>query len=216
MTVLSKIIGKLASKQIVQYLITHELLDPYQSAYRKAHGTTTALLEITDNIYQALDNALVTILALLDFSKAFDCANHDIMIAKLKYIGFANNALKWIKSYLTDRLQRVKTDKGYSNWKTLNNGVPQGSILGPLLFTLLLIDIGECIKHGLYHLYADDAQVYVSGKLTDIRTLLQRLNSDLNSLYEFTTANNLTLNVGKCKYIITVGAYGKQLNMITA
>ena len=202
LSVLSKIIGKLASKQIVQYLQLHGLLDDYQSAYRAGHSTTTALLEVTDNIYKALDNALITIKVLLDFSKAFDKAYHAIMLAKLKHLGFANSALKWIKSYLTSRQQKVRTDQGFSDWTTLDNGVPQGSILGPLLFTILIIDIGEEIRNCFYHLYADDAQVYISGKREDILNLIQQLNSDLNRLYAYTTANNLTLNIGKCKYII--------------
>ena len=202
LSVSSKIIGKLASKQITQYLQLHGLLDQHQSAYRSAQGTITALLDVTDNIYLAMDNALVTIKALLDFSKAFDLAHHNIMTAKLKYLGFANGALKWVSSYLAERKQKVRTHLGYSDWITLKNGVPQGSILGPLLFTILIIDIGEHIKNCLYHLYADDTQIYISGKVENIYTLLQQLNEDLERLYGFTTASNLKLNVGKCKYML--------------
>ena len=202
LSVLSKIIGKLAAHQIRQYLLLHELLDPLQSAYRPMHGTSTALLEVTNNIYQNLNESLISILTLCDLSKAFDLANHDIMKAKLKFIGFANSALKWISSYLSGRQQKVKTDIGYSDWIHLKNGVPQGSILGPLLFTILLIDIGEYIRHFLYHLYADDVQIYLSGKLVDIPTLISNLNSDLSRIFSFLNANNLRLNIGKCKYII--------------
>ena len=201
LSVLSKIIGKIASKQITQYLQLHRLLDEHQSAYRAEHGTITALLEVTDNIYQALDNALVTIKALLYFSKAFDMAHHNIMTAKLKNLGFANDALKWVTSYLSGRKQKVRTHQGYSDWITLKSGVPQGSILGPLLFTILIIDIGEHIKNCIYHLYADDTQIYISGKVGNIPHLIHQLNSDLNRLYAFTTANNLKLNIGKCKYM---------------
>ena len=202
LTVLSKIIGKLVVKQVVKYLILHKLLDPYQSAYRKFHSTTTALLEITDKIYQAMDNSEITILTLLDYSKAFDCANHNIILAMLKSIGFDNCALKWTNSYLSKRVQCVRTHEGLSDWKTLDNGVPQGSILGPLIFTILLLDINEHIHHCKYHLYADDTQIYLSGKVGEVLTMMDQINEDLKKIFEFTSAYNLTLNIGKCKYII--------------
>ena len=92
----SKIIEKIAAKQMKTYLIQNNLLDKFQSAYREQHSTTTALIEITDNIYKSLDNSEITILVLLDYSKAFDCANHKLILAKLKSFGFNNTALKWV------------------------------------------------------------------------------------------------------------------------
>ena len=115
-----------------------------------------------------MDDSLITILVLLDYSKAFDCANHKLIIAKLKALGFKNSSLKWINSYLTDRSQQVITDKGEYSWINLINGVPQGSILGPLLFTILVSDISSNIRFCKYHLYADDTQLYITGKLTEI------------------------------------------------
>ena len=202
LSVLSKIIEKLAAKQIIQYLTQHKLFDECQSGYRKCHSPGTALLEITDYIFQGLDNSEIAILVLLDYSRAFDCANHDIILAKLKSIGFSNCALNWIHSYLTDRLQRVKTQSGNSNWIKLLNGVPQGSILGPLLFTILLMDIKDSIKHCKFHLYADDTQIFIRGNLGEILAMIARVNADLNSINMFSEANNLTLNIKKCKYII--------------
>ena len=198
----SKIIEKIAAKQMKNYLINNNLLDKFQSAYREKHSTTTALIDITDNIYKALDNSEITILVLLDYSKAFDCANHKLILAKLKSMGFKNSALKWIDSYLSNRSQQVVTDKGESTFIELNNGVPQGSILGPLLFTILVSDIARNIKFCKYHLYADDTQIYLSGKVGDIVKLIKKINRDLNSISEFSLNNSLKLNEGKSVFII--------------
>ena len=198
----SKIIGKIAAKQMKEYLIKNNFLDKFQSAYKSKHSTITALVEITDNIFKALDNSEITILVLLDYSKAFDCANHKLILAKLKSFGFDNTALNWINSYLSNRSQQVLTDKGASSWIHLKNGVPQGSILGPLLFTVLVSDIAANIKHSKYHLYADDTQIYLSGKVSDIHGLIQRINSDLNIISNFSSDNCLKLNEGKSVFII--------------
>ena len=198
----SKIIEKIAAKQMKNYLINNNFLDKFQSAYREKHSTTTALIDITDNIYKALDNSEITILVLLDYSKAFDCANHRLILAKLKALGFKISALKWIDSYLSNRSQQVVTDKGESTWIDLLNGVPQGSILGPLLFTILVSDIARNISFCKYHLYADDTQIYLSGKVCDIIKLIKNINQDLNSISKFSVNNCLKLNEGKSVFII--------------
>ena len=208
LSIFSKILEKIAAKQMTQYLILHSLLDKHQSGYKPQHSTGTALLEITDFIFQALDQSNIVIKTLLDYSKAFDCANHNIILAKLKSIGFTNSALNWINSYLTGRSQSVKTDAGRSHWKNLQNGVPQGSILGPLLFTILLLDIKHSIRHCNFHLYADDTQIFISGKIEDILALIEKINTDLKGIQVFSDANNLTLNVKKCKFII-IGSASK-------
>ena len=143
---------------------------------------------------------------LLDYSKAFDCANHKLIFAKLKAYGFKNSSLKWINSYLSGRFQQVVTDKGESNWIELQNGVPQGSILGPLLFTILVSDISNDIKFCKYHLYADDTQLYITGKVQDISNLIKNLNEDLNKIAAFSENNCLRLNEGKSVFII-LGSY---------
>lgn len=207
----SKILEKIVCNQMKAYLITNNILDNFQSAYRAQHSTTTALVDITNNIYKAMDNSEITLLVLLDYSKAFDCANHKLILAKLKSFGFDSNSLKWIKSYLTNRSQQVVTEKGMSNWIELENGVPQGSILGPLLFTILISDISSSIKNCKYHLYADDTQIYISGKVAEIKNLIKLVNEDLNRISQYSVNNCLKLNEGKTVFIII----GSQQNITT-
>ena len=199
---ISKIIEKIAAKQMINYLKEKCLLDEYQSAYKHGHGTLTALLNITDDIYDAFENSEVTLLVLLDYSKAFDCANHRLIIAKLKKFGFHNEALHWVESYLSDRSQKVCAGDDTSNWEQIKNGVPQGSILGPLLFTILISDINKVIKNGKYHLYADDTQLYYRCSLNNLLDTMHKINSDLKGIADFSNRNCLKLNNDKSNYII--------------
>ena len=159
---ISKVLEKIANKQILTYLIKHALLDTCQSAYKAHHGCVTALLKVVDDIMDGIDDSEASLLILLDFSKAFDTVNHRLLLEKLSILGFHNDALQWVKSYLTDRKQQVKTENGVSKFIFLKNGVPQGSILGPLLFTIMVLDIRQHINFASHHSYADDLQLYKS------------------------------------------------------
>jgi len=141
----SKVIEKLMAKQMIEYLKETHYFDNLQSAYKPSHSTVTALLNVTDDIYECLENSELVFLVLLDYSKAFDCANHRLILAKLKAAGFRDDSLAWILSYLNGRRQKVTTNLGESSWTGMLNGVPQGSVLGPLLFTVLVSDLGDAI-----------------------------------------------------------------------
>ena len=202
LTVFSKITEKAAAFQIIEYLHSKSLQDPHQSAYRRNHSTTTALLKISDDIYNALDDGELTLLVLLDYSKAFDTINHRILFAKLKALGFTFEAVSWIVGYLTDRKQMVKTQSDESGWESIQYGVPQGSVLGPLLFSLVINDISKCIKYGNYHLYADDTQIYYHFKLNKFNETIRNANNDLENIGKYSESNCLNINAGKSKYII--------------
>ena len=120
-------------------------------------------------------------MVLLDYSKAFDCANHRLILAKLRASGLCDSALSWISSYLKGRSQKVVTDTGESQWEAVANGVPQGSVLGPLLFTVLVSDLKDAIKRGRYHMYADDTQLYYNCKVEDANDTIDKINSDLEN-----------------------------------
>ena len=198
---LSKIIEKLANKQIVQYLIKHDLLDPNQSAYKKNHGTQTALLKLCEDIYDAIDDSEITLLILLDFSKAFDTVNHKLLLAKLNILGFQENTCGWIQSYLSGRKQKVVVENESSSWAEIINGVPQGSILGPLLFTILISDMRLSIWTGSYITYADDTNLYWESSVDTINETLKAANSVTSNISTYCKDNCLRLNEGKCKYM---------------
>ena len=199
---LSKIIEKAAAFQWVKYLNQHCLLDPNQSAYRTNHSTTTALLKITEDILESLEDSEISIMIFLDFSKAFDTVNHRLLLEKLKILGFDDPSCAWIKSYLSNRYQCVKMGDNVSEWKLIKNGVPQGSILGPLLFTILTSDMRKCFHFGSYHEYADDTTEYKNTTVENINESIQDINKDMERVAEYCKDNILKLNEGKCECLI--------------
>lgn len=204
---LSKILEKVVKTQIVTYITNEKILPTVQSGFRSGHGTETALLEVTDDFLTAADSTSCSALILLDFSRAFDCINIELMIAKLKYYGFSKNTCQWFKSYLIGRRQIVVTqdEKGnrvYSEPGMLTRGTPQGAILSPILFTLYTADLPGLLEHCKCHLYADDTQIYLSFKPSDTLQAMEMINKDLKSIHDWAEANSLALNPHKSKFLI--------------
>ena len=161
---IEKMLEKTVAKSLLDHLHRNDILDPHQSAYRAGHSTETAIIKIHSDINAILDRGDNAILILLDLSAAFDTVDHRILLDRLKSIGIADLALNWFSSYLRDRQQYVQVGSARSTPHTLDVGVPQGSVLGPILFLLYTLPIGQIFEnHGLkYHIYADDTQVYYS------------------------------------------------------
>ena len=137
----------------------------------------------------------------LDLKKAFDTVDHTILIHKLKALGVSGTSLAWFQSYLTSRFQRTIIGQAMSCNRRVSVGVPKGSILGPLLFSIYIIDLPICLKHTSVTLFADDTALYCSAKSsTDLQ---QMLNEDLASVVEWLNDHKLTLNVAKSKFMIT-------------
>ena len=158
---LSKLIERVVNVRIREHLALHGLLPPFQSAYRPHHSTETALLRVVNDLLFTIDGGDGAMLVLFDLSAAFDTMDHGILIHRLENsFGVAGTALYWVRSYLTDRTQTVKVSSIISSLRTLAFGVPQGSVLGPVLFTLYTSPIYHIIQaHGVRdHKYADNTQ----------------------------------------------------------
>lgn len=204
---LSKLIEKIVAGQFVDHLIKNKLFDPLQSAYRKGHSTETALLKVQNDILIDIDNNNVSILVMLDLSAAFDTIDHEVLLKRLEsHYGIKGKVLKWFRSYLTDRSQSIIIDDEISEPKQLKYGVPQGSVLGPLLFTAYMAPMKNVInKYGLrYHCYADDTQLYISFSpiAEDERErVVDSLEQAIHDIKNFMIANKLKLNDDKTEVI---------------
>lgn len=166
-----------------------------------------ALLDVVNNIICSQDGGKGTLLVLLDFSRAFDCINIPLMLAKLVFYGFDAQAVRWFESYFQDRTQQVRLKRSdgssyISRPYKVERGVPQGSILGPLLFIIYSSDIIKSIKNCKFHLYADDLQIYTHVSNNDVQLGVALLNEDLHRISEWATRNCLLLNPNKSKYMI--------------
>ena len=209
-----KLMEHIFADQIISHLNQYSLMEEKQSAYRKFHSTETALLKVKTDIIKTMDNQEITCLILLDLSAAFDTVDHTILLDRFETtFGIKDTALKWIASFLIGRTQQVAigdlgTDLGVtSDPVTMTCGVPQGSVLGPILFTLYTVPLGKiCSKlHISYHLYADDTQLYLTFKPNrngSKEACINGLKNCINEIREWTCMNLLKLNDGKTEFII--------------
>ncbi|KAI5725321.1 hypothetical protein M8J77_013834 [Diaphorina citri] len=199
--ILSKALEKLAIWQIMEFVESQSKLDLFQSGFRRRHSTATALVKVTDDVRLSLDAGKATILVLLDMSKAFDSVDFDVLIATLKGMGLSDNTLSWIGSYLRGRRQRVMHDGKYSEWKPINSGVPQGSVAGPLLFTIYITSLQRVFRHCKYHVYADDIQIYTHCWPRDIIDCIRQLNFELECFLKWAKGLFLHPNPTKTKVL---------------
>lgn len=198
LTGLSKVFEMLTAHQISEFISSNKLLSPLQSGFRAGYSCSTAVTKILDDIRDPFDQGHLTLLCLLDFSKAFDSVNHNLLCVKLvKYFRFSLTAVKLIKSYLSERFQKVKVGNNFSTLVQMYSGVPQGSILGPLLFSIFINDIFTTCSHARLHAYADDVQLYLSNRFELIQEVGYKLNDDLNSILAWSTNNLISLNAQK-------------------
>ena len=145
LTFVSKLLERMVAKQLHDHLSQHQLYEKHQSAYRKRHSTETALTRVQNDILRAMDDSKATVLVLLDLSAAFDTVDHNFLLERLKQCGISGTAQSWFKSYLEDRSQKVHLRGRSSASSSLRFGVPQGSVLGPILFTIYTIPLGEIV-----------------------------------------------------------------------
>lgn len=200
---LSKVLERIVLIQLMSFLESRSLLDSRQSGFRWGRNTQTALLKLADDVRLGIDKRLVTIVVLFDFSKAFDTIPHSIILAKLLALGLSQHALTWMASYLQGRSQAVVDSTGkLSSWLPLDQGVPQGSVLGPLLFVAFINDISTIFRHSEHLLYADDLQIYLQCPVADLSEAVRKLNEDVVAVQAWSSKNSLRLNPSKTQAII--------------
>jgi len=180
-------------------------LNPFQSAYRAFHNTETALLTIFDDVYRNIDNQKITLLVGLDLSAAFDTLEHSTLLNRLKdSFGVSGAALGWLDSYLDGRKQFVKVNDARSTTSVCDIGVPQGSVLGPILFSLFVAPIAHVIESfGVsLHQYADDTQLYIGISPGNAAVTADLLNGCTDALQRWFTNNGLCLNPSKSELLL--------------
>ena len=199
---LSKVFERVVHRQIIEYINMNNIFDCRQSGFRGGYSTQSALLRVCHDVRHAVDMGRVTILVLFDFSKAFDTVSYSKLLIKLRGLGFSDVELTWVQSYLTDRTQAVVDEGGgCSSWLTTSLGVPEGSVLGPLLFTLLINNICSSLKYSQHMIFADDTQIYLSCLPSDLDHGIDFIAHDVGVIARFAAENGLKLNLTKSKAI---------------
>ena len=195
-----KILEKLIHTKISEYLENNNLLSPYQHGFRKDHSTMAAIHQLVDTIGHNMDNRIPTLVTFIDFRKAFDCVQHDILLTKLSKFGLDQMTLQWVASYLKQRKQKVLANNMCSEQAIIKQGVPQGSILGPLLYLLYANDLASVIKNCGFSFYADDTVLYSHNANFNIAK--RNMNRNLRALNDWFTQNCIAMNVTKTKYML--------------
>jgi hypothetical protein len=204
LTFISKVIERIVAETVTRHLNKSNLMPPLQSAYRSHHSTETAVVKVLSDILDAVDAGKVTLLGLLDLSAAFDTVDHSILLQRLQTsFGMDGKALGWIGSFLTGRTQAVSYQGVTSGYNLLRFGVPQGSVLGPLLFLLYTADVASVAhRHGVsVHSYADDTQLYASCPAVKGQTSATRLLQCIADIDRWMSSNRLKLNADKTQFI---------------
>ena len=208
LSIVSKILEKSVNEQLCDYLTNKNLLYQYQSGFRKAHSTDTCLIYLQDYIRSHIAQGNYTGMVLIDIQKAFDSVDHNILCSKLKAMGIGS--VDWFKSYLEDREQMVMINDTLSKSLKITCGVPQGSILGPILFPCFKNDMPNSLSAVLFQ-YADDSAILVSDKnICTIRTIL---NENLKECFSWLVDNKLSMHPGKTELILFGSR--RRLNLVT-
>ena len=203
---ISKVFEKVVFLQLHKYFKDNNLFYKSQYGFLPEHSTELSCLELIDKITLDLDNKQTPVAIFMDLSKAFDTLNHDILLSKLSYYGISDIALIWFRSYLTNRSQYVELNNTCSSTATISTGVPQGSILGPLLFLIYINDIPNSSTTFSFVLYADDTTLYSSIHYmfpsSSNKYISKTLNDELTKVHNWLCVNKLSLNIEKTKYMI--------------
>ena len=200
---IAKNIETSAKIQLVDYLLLHHFISSDQSAYLRNHSTTTSLHRLLDDILGNVNNKEMTAICFLDIKKCFDTIDHSILLTKLYHYGIRDNELKWFKSYLSNRRQCVSLNGDLSKEMEVSIGVPQGTVLGPVLFLLYINDLSNAVSDGEINIFADDVAIYSSSKC--LSSLTTAMSSIMNNVSNWYKLNRLVLSTDKCSSMLISG-----------
>lgn len=195
----SKIFEKLIYRRLIKYFETYNIITKFQFGFRAKHSTNHVIYDVINNLQTYRDNKQFACLILLDLSKAFDTVNHGILLNKLQKYGIRGKSLKLIESYLTNRQQVVYIPNTFSKSQKVLCGVPQGSVLGPLLFSVYINDLPNSSEFET-RLFADDTALFLSDK--DLKSLNKKVNTELIKIEQWLNSNKLSLNYSKTNYLL--------------
>ena len=200
LSVASKFIERAVHKHFLSYLISKEIMCPNQFGFRPNHSCETALLCMVDEWAMNVDNGKINGVAVVDLRRAFDLVDHIILLQLLADCGSSEKSIQWFQSYLSNREQFVSIQNEKSGVRNVSAGVPQGSILGPLLFTLMINNLPKAVSNGTVYMYADDTTITVSGNSK--QEIEDKLNLVLKEVYDWTVKHKLLMNLKKTKVMM--------------
>ena len=198
--VVAKVFDRIVYDQVLAYINKHNLISNYQFGFRGLHSTATAILEATGNWAYNIDSGCVNAVIFLDLKEAFDTVDHDILLSRLNAYGIRGVVHKWFESYLNGRHQKCFVNGCLSENRALICGVPQGTILGPLLFLLYINDLPNCLSHSQPRMFADDTQLTYADN--DIAKIELNLTNDLESIREWLIIKQVTQNMSKTEFMV--------------
>ncbi|KAL7306664.1 hypothetical protein TKK_0001340 [Trichogramma kaykai] len=195
---ISKLLERVIHSQLLSHLIEHNLLTPHQHGFRPGHSTHTAILDVTERVRTAIDKREISIVVSFDFSKAFDSIPHHKLLMRLREVGCDDMTIRWFASYLSLRTLAVRNvDGSHSAPYQITSGVPQGSVLGPLLFLIFINTLPSILSHSHAVIFADDTQIIAHAPPSQFDDLVLHVGADANAVQRWAQDNGLSLNAQK-------------------